>query len=148
MLRNIASNAAGLAFQLALNAMDAVLDNAISKMQAIIQQMNDLTANSCQLAKGLLVDTASAFGDSAKAAVSSQLSSDGLSDQFKAMWGNMGGGKAPDVQNKRQGKERHVTITVTLCGVCSRMVALVINSSAPKMSKRTYYVYDRHHHRR
>lgn len=106
MLRNIASNAAGLAFQLALNAMDAVLDNAISKMQAIIQQMNDLTANSCQLAKGLLVDTASAFGDSAKAAVSSQLSSDGLSDQFKAMWGNMGGGKAPDVQKQEAGKRK------------------------------------------
>lgn len=106
MLRNIASNAAGLAFQLALNAMDAVLDNAISKMQAILQQMNDLTANSCQLAKGLLVDTAAAFGDGAKAAVSSQLSTTGLSDQFGAMWGNFAGGKAPEIQKQQAGKRK------------------------------------------
>ncbi len=103
MLRNIAANATGLAFQLALNAMDAVLDNAISKMQAVIQQMNDLTVNSCQLAKGLLVDTAAAFGANAKAAVSSQLSSDGISDQFEAMWGNLGGSTAPEVQKQDSG---------------------------------------------
>ncbi|EYU16519.1 conjugal transfer protein TraH [Photorhabdus bodei] len=106
MLRNIAANAAGLAFQLALNAMDAVLDNAISKMQAILQQMNDLTVNSCQLAKGLLVDTAAAFGSSAKASVSSQLSSDGLVDQFKGMWGNFAGAKAPEKQKEESGKRK------------------------------------------
>ncbi len=106
MLRNIAANAAGLAFQLALNAMDAVLDNAISKMQGVIQQMNDLTVNSCQLAKGLLVDTASAFGENAKASVSSQLSSDGVVDQFKAMWGNAGGGQAPEMKKQEAGQRK------------------------------------------
>ncbi|EKH6496408.1 MULTISPECIES: conjugal transfer protein TraH [Enterobacterales] len=106
MLRNIAANAAGLAFQLALNAMDAVLDNAISKMQAVVQQMNDLTVNSCQLAKGLLVDTASAFGENAKMSVSSQLSSDGVVDQFKAMWGNSGGGEAPEKVKGDTGKRK------------------------------------------
>lgn len=106
MLRNIAANAAGLAFQLALNAMDAVLDNAISKMQAVIQQMNDLTVNSCQLAKGLLVDTASAFGESAKMSVSSQLSSGGITDQFKAMWGSAGGGEAPENTQDDAGKRK------------------------------------------
>lgn len=95
MLRNIAANAAGLAFQLALNAMDAVLDNAISKLQAVIQKMNDLTANSCQLAKGLLVDTAGAFGSSAKTSVASQLSSDGIAEQFESFWGGENGSKDP-----------------------------------------------------
>ncbi|ELY4881470.1 conjugal transfer protein TraH (plasmid) [Providencia huaxiensis] len=104
MLRNIAANASGLAFQLALNAMDAVLDNAISRMQAVIQQMNDLTANSCQLAKGLLVDTAAAFGSEAKASVSAQLSSDGLSDQFDAFMGGMNGSKSSPAKKEDAGK--------------------------------------------
>ncbi|HBS4765952.1 TPA: conjugal transfer protein TraH, partial [Klebsiella pneumoniae] len=104
MLRNIAANAAGLAFQLALNAMDAVLDNAISRMQAVVQQMNDLTANSCQLAKGLLVDTASAFGEEAKAAVSSQLSSTGLTDQFDAFMSEKNGKKSSVAQKEESGK--------------------------------------------
>lgn len=104
MLRNIAANAAGLAFQLALNAMDAVLDNAISRMQAVVQQMNDLTANSCQLAKGLLVDTASAFGEEAKAAVSSQLSSTGLTDQFTAFMSEKNGKKSSVAQKEESGK--------------------------------------------
>lgn len=104
MLRNIAANAAGLAFQLALNAMDAVLDNAISRMQAVIQEMNDLTANSCQLAKGLLVDTASAFGSEVKSAVSSQLSSDGLTDQFSAHMSGMNGEKSSVAQKSDNGK--------------------------------------------
>lgn len=104
MLRNIAANASGLAFQLALNAMDAVLDNAISRMQAVIQEMNDLTANSCQLAKGLLVDTASAFGAEVKASVSSQLSSDGLLDQFSAHMSEMNGQKSSVAQKSDSGK--------------------------------------------
>ncbi|EGT5675315.1 conjugal transfer protein [Cronobacter dublinensis subsp. dublinensis] len=106
MLRNIAANAAGLAFQLALNAMDAVLDNAISRMQAVIQEMNDLTANSCQLAKGLLVDTASAFGSEVKSAVSSQLSSDGLTDQFSAHMSEMNGKKSSVQQKSESGKRQ------------------------------------------
>jgi len=104
MLRNIAANASGLAFQLALNAMDAVLDNAISRMQAVIQQMNDLTANSCQLAKGLLVDTAAAFGAAAKESVSIQLSSSGLSDQFESFMGGMNGRKTSVAKKEESGK--------------------------------------------
>lgn len=104
MLRNIAANAGGLAFQIALNAMDAVLDNAISRMQAVVQQMNDLTANSCQLAKGLLVDTASAFGEQAKASVASQLSSTGLTDQFTAYMGGSNGKKVSVAQKEESGK--------------------------------------------
>lgn len=104
MLRNIAANAAGLAFQLALNAMDAVLDNAISRMQAVVQQMNDMTANSCQLAKGLLVDTAAAFGEGAKTSVSSQLSSSGLTDQFSAFMSEKNGKKSSVAQKNDSGK--------------------------------------------
>ncbi|PHM72215.1 conjugal transfer protein TraH [Xenorhabdus sp. KJ12.1] len=104
MLRNIAANAAGLAFQLALNAMDAVLDNAISRMQAVIQQMNDLTANSCQLAKGLLVDTARAFSEEAGSTVASQLSSTGLAEQFSAHMGGKNGKANPISLKEESGK--------------------------------------------
>lgn len=104
MLRNLAANASGLAFKLALNAMDAVLDNAISYMQDVVQQMNDLTVNSCQLAKGLLVDTASAFGEDVKTKVSSQLSSDGLLDQFSSFMGGMNGKQTAVAQKEESGK--------------------------------------------
>lgn len=85
LLRSIAANSVGLAFQLAINAMDSVLGGEISKLQALIQKLNEYSANSCQLSKGLLVDMASAFGEDAKSSVASSLSSEGLLDSFEAL---------------------------------------------------------------
>ncbi|MBK1719714.1 conjugal transfer protein TraH [Thiocystis violacea] len=61
LLRSIASNAAGYAFQLALTTMAPSAAEIIEQLQKKVAQINALSANSCQLAQGLVNDTASAL---------------------------------------------------------------------------------------
>jgi len=61
LLRAIASNAAGYAFQLALTTMAPSAAEIIEQLQKKVQQMNQLFGNSCQLAQGIVNDTASAL---------------------------------------------------------------------------------------
>lgn len=89
-LRSVASNAVGVAsgyaFKLALNAMGPTVHNVIQNLQEVMQKMNELMSNSCQLATGLVTDTFSAFGanldnkDKQKSAVA------GLADNFESMF--------------------------------------------------------------
>lgn len=64
--------------------MDAVLGGELSKLQSIIQKLNEYTANSCQLSKGLMVDMAGAIKGRMKTSVSAQLSSKGIQDSFNS----------------------------------------------------------------
>ncbi|MCX4151028.1 MULTISPECIES: conjugal transfer protein TraH [Paraburkholderia] len=57
IFRNVAANAAGLAFKAAIKAISPSLDALLSEFQALLQNMNNLSKNSCQLAH-LLVDPA------------------------------------------------------------------------------------------
>lgn len=59
LLRSIAANATGYAFQLALSSMCEKCMENIEILQKKIQQFNQYFSNSCQLAKGLVTDTAS-----------------------------------------------------------------------------------------
>jgi conjugative transfer pilus assembly protein TraH len=52
-LRNVAQNAAPLAFKLALDSMFPQLGGILDKFQHMAQMMNDSQRNSCQLAKGI-----------------------------------------------------------------------------------------------
>jgi conjugative transfer pilus assembly protein TraH len=61
LLRGIASNAAGYAFQLALTTMFPSGAEIIEQLQKKIAELNALAGNSCQLAQGLVNDTASAL---------------------------------------------------------------------------------------
>ncbi|EGV28151.1 TraH family protein [Thiorhodococcus drewsii AZ1] len=61
LLRAIASNAAGYAFQLALTTMAPSAAEIVEQLQKKVQQMNQLFGNSCQLAQGIVNDTASAL---------------------------------------------------------------------------------------
>ncbi|NEX19884.1 conjugal transfer protein TraH [Thiorhodococcus mannitoliphagus] len=61
LLRSIASNAAGYAFQLALTTMAPSAAEIIEQLQKKVQQMNQLFGSSCQLAQGIVNDTASAL---------------------------------------------------------------------------------------
>ena len=53
-IRQVAQNAAPLAFKMAIEAAFPQLAGVLDKFQAIAQQMNDLNKNSCQMAHGLL----------------------------------------------------------------------------------------------
>ena len=63
LMRAVASNAAGYAFQLAINAMCPDCGNVMSDLQKKVQQLNQMFSNSCQLAQGLVNDAASVLPD-------------------------------------------------------------------------------------
>jgi conjugative transfer pilus assembly protein TraH len=54
MLKNIGSNALGLAFQMALENIMPSFNKTLQRMQQTIQEMNALTKNSCTAAKALV----------------------------------------------------------------------------------------------
>tara|TARA_E500000318_G_scaffold97952_1_gene98959 strand:+ start:406 stop:1788 length:1383 start_codon:yes stop_codon:yes gene_type:complete len=60
LLRSVAANAKGYAFKLAISAMCETCDNIMETIQKKIQQLNQMTANSCQLAQGIVNDTVGA----------------------------------------------------------------------------------------
>jgi len=61
LLRAVAANAAGYAFEVALGAMCKECLETMETLQKKIQALNQGFANSCQLAKGLVNDVADAF---------------------------------------------------------------------------------------
>lgn len=54
LLRSIASNAKGYAFQVAMNAASGLIASILGDMQKVVQSLNDLNINSCQVAQGLV----------------------------------------------------------------------------------------------
>lgn len=60
LLRTVAANAKGYAFQVALDIACPQCMTWINNLQAKIQELNNMSANSCQLAQGIVNDVASA----------------------------------------------------------------------------------------
>ncbi|WP_448205386.1 conjugal transfer protein TraH [Azospirillum sp. sgz302134] len=60
LLRAVAANASGYAFNMALGAICPSCQQTMETLQKKIQALNQLGANSCQLAKGLVTDLRSA----------------------------------------------------------------------------------------
>ena len=56
LLRSIAANAGGYAFQLGINAMCPDCGSLMSDLQKKVQSLNEHLANSCQLAQGIVND--------------------------------------------------------------------------------------------
>ena len=63
LLRSIASNAKGYAFQVAMNAASSLIASILGDMQKVVQSLNDLNINSCQLAQGLVNSAISSVQD-------------------------------------------------------------------------------------
>ncbi|MFC0180951.1 conjugal transfer protein TraH [Thorsellia kenyensis] len=61
LLRSVASNAKGYAFQLALSSMCEKCSQHIETLQKKVQQLNEYFGNSCQLAQGVVNDSLSAL---------------------------------------------------------------------------------------
>lgn len=89
-LRSVASNATGVAsgfaFKLALDAMGPTVHNVIQNLQEIMQSVNELMSNSCQLATGLVTDTFAAFGADKDNKDKQKSYTAGLKDNFSAMF--------------------------------------------------------------
>jgi len=101
LMRSIAANAGGYAFQLAINAMCPDCGNVMTDLQKKIQQFNQLFSNSCQLAQGIVNDGVSAFDTQNKSRMSNIAFSKGVSDVFGS-W-TAGGGQGDPVQQAKSG---------------------------------------------
>ena len=88
LMRSIASNAGGYAFQLAINAMCPDCGNVMTDLQKKIQQMNQMFSNSCQLAQGIVNDGVSAIDAQNNSRMSNASLSRGVTDVFGSWTGS------------------------------------------------------------
>lgn len=88
-LRSVAANAVGVAsgyaFKLALNAMGPTVHNVIQNLQEVMQDVNTMMSNSCQLAQGLVTEAFSAFDSKANMNASTENVSKGIGDVFSQL---------------------------------------------------------------
>jgi len=83
LLRAIASNAAGYAFEIALQTMCKDCMEVMETLQKKLQALNQGFANSCQLAKGIVNDVADAFDVAHKDKTSLIGTLNGIGDLFE-----------------------------------------------------------------
>ena len=84
LLRSIASNAKGYAFQIALSSMCEKCSQYMETLQKKVQALNQYFGNSCQLAQGAVNDTLSAFGQKGLTDASLLSAAEGTADLFPA----------------------------------------------------------------
>ena len=101
LLRAVASNAKGYAFNIALDIACSDCMAWINNLQAKIQKLNEMFGNSCQLAQGLVTDVANAFGTNRENQYSLVGTTSGLYDDF---FGSKNGTDGTD--KRKQGDEK------------------------------------------
>lgn len=84
LLRSVASNARGYAFQLAMDNMCPDCSKWMNELQTKVQALNDNLSNSCQLAQGIINDSANFAGLKLKEQTNASItkSLDGAGDDF------------------------------------------------------------------
>lgn len=90
LLRSVAANAKGYAFQLALSAMCEKCSQHMETLQKKIQQLNQYFGNSCQMAQGVVNDTLAAYGRKGQTDASLLSSLRGAGDVFTS-WSESNG---------------------------------------------------------
>ena len=90
LMKATAANAAGYAFQVAMSAMCETCMAAIETLQKKVQELNQYFGNSCQLAQGIVNDTASAMGVQRTGSASIVNTATGIADVFGAWSGSDG----------------------------------------------------------
>lgn len=98
LARSIASNAAAYAFSIAVKTMAPSVADEIDKFQNIIQKLNQMFSNSCQLAQGLVNDGISAveFKRDIKGATNKSFK-EGWGDVFESFTSHSGSGPREDL---------------------------------------------------
>ncbi|RJX72663.1 conjugal transfer protein TraH [Pseudomonas sp. LS-2] len=106
-LRSVASNAVGVAsgyaFKLALNAMGPTVHNVIQNLQEVMQDINSLMSNSCQLAQGLVTDAFSSFVSKDTMRAANINVSQGIGDAFSSIMPGSLTSKSPKEQQSDSG---------------------------------------------
>ena len=106
-LRSVASNAVGVAsgyaFKLALNAMGPTVHNVIQNLQEVMQDINSLMSNSCQLAQGLVTDAFSSFTSKETMRAANINVTSGVGDAFASLMPGSLTSKSPKEQQNDAG---------------------------------------------
>ncbi len=89
LLRSIAQNAAGYAFHLALKNICEQCSTIITGLQRAIQEMNQFTGNSCQLAKGIVNSGIEALEISDVKGMQGTTIQSGFQDAWNGFWGSL-----------------------------------------------------------
>lgn len=85
--RNLGNNAAGVAFEIALDALDPLVGGAIDKIRKIAEEMNRFNLNSCSAAKQLVGGILGEAAESIQSQCKSTAIADGsASDGSEAEW--------------------------------------------------------------
>lgn len=85
--RNLGNNAAGVAFEIGLDALDPLIGGAISKIRDVVNFINQNGINSCQAAKALVGGAAGKLGESIGKECELTANSDGtVDDNAEARW--------------------------------------------------------------
>ncbi len=109
-LRSVASNAVGVAsgyaFKLALNAMGPTVHNVIQNLQEVMQDINSLMSNSCQLAQGLVTDAFSSFTSKETMRAANINVTGGVGDAFSSIMSGNLTSKSPKEQQNDAGLSR------------------------------------------
>lgn len=88
LLRSIAQNAAGYAFQLALKNICEQCATIMAQLQKAIQAMNEFSGNSCQLAQGIVNQGIKALELGDVKGMQGDTIVDGFQSAFDAFWGD------------------------------------------------------------
>ncbi|MBW6123170.1 conjugal transfer protein TraH [Pseudomonas aeruginosa] len=106
-LRSVAANAVGVAsgyaFKLALNAMGPTVHNVIQNLQEVMQDINSLMSNSCQLAQGLVTEAFSAFDAKTDMNASTENVTKGIGDVFSQLKPSNLIGSSPKTEQAKAG---------------------------------------------
>lgn len=105
LLRSVASNAAGYAFQLALSNICPECASTVESLARKVQEMNQMFANSCQLAQGVVNDATSAFDLKGRTDASLLGTFAGAGDVF-SMWTTQDG-TSPDRKAKEADADQY-----------------------------------------
>ena len=85
--RNLGNNAAGVAFEIALDSLDPLIGGAISKIRDVVNFINQNGLNSCQAAKALVGGAAGKLAESVGKECELTTNADGtVSDHAEGRW--------------------------------------------------------------
>lgn len=121
LMRQVASNAKGYAFQLALDNMCPGCMKWMNELQSKIQNLNNTLSNSCELAQGIVNSTGTAMGMSRQHMTDITLTSlgEGIADDFSGLKKHIDSGltavkrldtAAPDVLEKETGALTYIAL--------------------------------------
>jgi len=110
LLRSIAANAAGYAFQQALGVVCQDCAHYIDTLQNKIQTLNQFLGNSCQLGKGLVVDTFDAMGLKHDGSEGFIAQSQGLVQDMLSGWSRPEGKSAAQINQENNPEKAKLSI--------------------------------------